>query len=73
MVTKTFKSETMIQTLQLVQAELGASAIVVSMRDVPLGPMWNPWQKAGVEVVATLPELEDGTRSNTTPVFTPGQ
>lgn len=71
MVTKTFKSETMIQTLQLVQAELGASAIVVSMRDVPLGPMWNPWQKAGVEVVATLPESEDGTRSNTTPVLRP--
>ncbi len=71
MVTKTFKSETMIQTLQLVQAELGASAIVVSMRDVPLGPMWNPWQKAGVEVVATLPKSGDGTKSNTTPVLRP--
>lgn len=56
MVTKTFKSETMIQTLQMVQAELGADAIVVSMREVPMGPMWNPWQKSGVEMVATLPE-----------------
>jgi hypothetical protein len=42
----------------MVQAEMGTNAIVVSMRDVPLGPMWNPWQKAGVEVVATLPESE---------------
>lgn len=52
MVTKTFKSDTMIQTLQLVQAELGADAIVVSMREAPLGPAWNPWKKAGVEIVA---------------------
>jgi flagellar biosynthesis protein FlhF len=71
MVTKTFKSETVIQTLQMVQAELGASAIVVSMRDVPLGPMWNPWQKAGVEVVATLPEETSGGKVDTTPVLRP--
>jgi flagellar biosynthesis GTPase FlhF len=73
MVMKTFKSETMIQTLQMVQAELGASAIVVSMRDVPMGPMWNPWQKAGVEVVATLPEVMAGMRADTTPVLRPAE
>ncbi len=55
MTTKTFKSDTMIQALQTVQAELGAAAIVVSMREIPLGPLWNPWQKAGVEVVASAP------------------
>lgn len=52
MQTKTFKAESTIQTLQLVQEELGADAIVVSMREVPVGPLWNPWKKSAVEVVA---------------------
>jgi flagellar biosynthesis protein FlhF len=52
MVTKTFKADSTIQTLQLVQSELGADAIVVSMREVPQGPLWNPWKKSAVEVVA---------------------
>jgi flagellar biosynthesis protein FlhF len=52
MVTKTFKADSTIQTLQLVQNELGADAIVVSMREVPDGPVWNPWKKSAVEVVA---------------------
>jgi len=56
MTTKTYKAETMLQALQTVQAELGAAAIVVSMREIPLGPLWNPWQKAGVEVVASAPQ-----------------
>ena len=45
MVTKTFKAESTIETLQLVQNELGSDAIVVSMREVPIGPLWNPWKK----------------------------
>ena len=57
MVTKTFKSPTTLQTLQMVQAELGADAIVVSMREVPAGPIWNPWQKTSVEVVAASPDF----------------
>ena len=56
MVTKTFKADSALETLQLVQAELGASAIVVSMREVPGGPSWNPWKKTAVEIVAALPE-----------------
>jgi flagellar biosynthesis protein FlhF len=52
MVTKTFKAESTIQTLQLVQQELGSDAIVISMREVPLGPAWNPWKKTSVEVIA---------------------
>ena len=50
--TKTFKADSTIQTLQMVQEELGADAIVVSMREVPVGPLWNPWKKSAVEVVA---------------------
>lgn len=53
MVTKTFKAETTIQTLQMVQAELGADAIVVSMREVPAGPVWNPWKSKAVEIIAS--------------------
>jgi flagellar biosynthesis protein FlhF len=56
MVTKTFKAESIIQTLQLVQQELGADAIVISMREVPLGPAWNPWKKSSVEIVAASPD-----------------
>lgn len=56
MVTKTFKAESTIQTLQLVQEELGSEAIVVSMREIPLGPVWNPWKKSAVELVAAMPE-----------------
>lgn len=67
MQTKSFKADTMIQTLQLVQAELGAEAIVVSVREVPLGPAWNPWKKAGVEVLATAPEAA-GAPSAVAPV-----
>jgi flagellar biosynthesis protein FlhF len=52
MITKTFKSDTTIKTLQLVQQELGPDAIVISMREVPFGPAWNPWKKKSVEIVA---------------------
>jgi len=65
MVTKTFKADTTLQTLQLVQSELGADAIVVSMREVPAGPLWNPWKKSSVEVVAT--------RGNPKPALRPAQ
>jgi len=52
MITKTYKSETMIEALQMAQTELGADAIVVSMREISMGPSWNPWKKVGVEIVA---------------------
>ena len=62
MVTKTFKSESMLKTLQMVQEELGADAIVVSTREIPTGPSWNPWKQSAIEIVAatpdTLPDLK---------------
>src|SRR5512147_906255 len=58
MVTKTFKADSALETLQLVQQDLGANAIVVSMREIPGGPSWNPWKKSAVEIVAALPEIE---------------
>jgi flagellar biosynthesis protein FlhF len=63
MVTKTFKSETMLKALQMVQEELGADAIVVSTREIPTGPSWNPWKQSAIEIVAatpdTLPEIKN--------------
>ena len=66
MLTKTFKADTTIQTLQLVQEEFGSDAIVVSMREVPVGPVWNPWKKSVVEVVAAAVEEAGGTQRNHT-------
>jgi flagellar biosynthesis protein FlhF len=54
MIKKTYKAESALQALQLVQSELGANAIVVSMREVPNGPAWNPWKTSAVEIVASL-------------------
>ena len=56
MVTKTFRSETMLKTLQMVQQELGADAIVVSTREIPTGPSWNPWKQSAIEIVAATPD-----------------
>lgn len=47
MVTKTFKAKSTIETLQLVQNELGSDAIVVSMREVPIGPLLESLEKIG--------------------------
>ncbi len=63
MQTKTFKADSTIQTLQLVQEELGSDAIVVSMREVPVGPLWNPWKKSAVEVVAASLAEAAGTQN----------
>lgn len=71
MMTKTFKADTMLETLQKVQAELGANAIVVSMREVPLGPLWNPWQKTAVEIVAAMPEGAPVTQPAPQPMMAP--
>jgi flagellar biosynthesis protein FlhF len=43
----------MLEALQEIQRELGPEAIVLSMREIPAGPLWQVWNKPGVEVVAT--------------------
>ena len=64
MITKTFKSESTLQTLQLVQQELGTDAIVISMREIPVGPVWNPWKKTSVEIVAARSDAMPGGQKN---------
>lgn len=53
MLTKTFRAPNMLEALQEIQRELGPDAIVLSMREIPAGPLWQVWNKPGVEVVAT--------------------
>ena len=53
MLTKTFRAPNMLEALQEIQKELGPDAIVLSMREIPAGPLWQVWNKPGVEVVAT--------------------
>jgi flagellar biosynthesis protein FlhF len=53
MLTKTFRAPNMLEALQEIQKELGSDAIVLSMREIPAGPLWQVWNKPGVEVVAT--------------------
>jgi len=52
MKTKTFVAPTMNAAMQQVKQELGMEAIIISVRQVPLGPAWKIWQAPGVEVVA---------------------
>ncbi len=52
METKTFRGATMLEALQQVQKELGADAIVVSMREVEAGAGWPFGRKPSCEIVA---------------------
>ena len=56
MLTKTFRAPNMLTALKNVQAELGADALILSMREVPAGPIWAAWRKPGVEVIASKAE-----------------
>lgn len=53
MLTKTFRATNMLEALKNVQAELGPDALIISMREVPAGPIWAAWKKPGVEVIAS--------------------
>jgi flagellar biosynthesis protein FlhF len=52
MTTRSFQAETIKEALEMVQKEMGPDAIVISARDIPLGPAWAVWKKPGVEVVS---------------------
>jgi flagellar biosynthesis protein FlhF len=52
MTTKTYRAPNMLAALQIVQKELGADAIVLSMRQVDGKSGWQFWQKGGCEVIA---------------------
>jgi flagellar biosynthesis protein FlhF len=50
--TKTYRAETMMEALRMIQQELGADAIVVSARELTKTTLLGGKRKAGVEVVA---------------------
>lgn len=52
MKTKTFIAPNMTAAMEQVKKELGMEAIIISVRQVPLGPAWKVWQAPGIEVVA---------------------
>jgi flagellar biosynthesis GTPase FlhF len=56
MTAQTFRAETIVDALKMVQKELGPDAVVVSARSIPLGSAWNVWKKPGVEVLCMSAE-----------------
>lgn len=58
MITKTFRAQNMLMALHQVQIELGPDAMIISMREVPAGPLWAAWRKPGVEVIASKSSKE---------------
>jgi len=65
MLTKTYREKDIATALNKVKRDLGAEAIVVSMREVPSGPAWKVWKETDYEVIASLdtPTNEDNKKS----------
>ena len=59
MKTETFQAENMEKALSLVQKELGDEALVISVRQVPGGPLWQVWKQPNVEIVAGIPDGDE--------------
>ena len=51
-VPQTFRAVDMPAALEEIQRVLGPEALIVSVRQAPVGPAWQVWKKPGVEVVA---------------------
>ena len=52
MITRTFRAANMLEAYENIQRTLGPDALVVSVRQVPAGSVWEVWRKPEVEVVA---------------------
>jgi len=52
MITRTFRAPTMQEALDSIQRALGPDALVVSVRQVPAGSVFEVWRKPEIEVVA---------------------
>jgi flagellar biosynthesis protein FlhF len=62
---RTFRAPNTQSALEMIQQELGAEAIIVSVREIPAGPAWQTWKKPEVEVLAiagqnNTPEASNG-------------
>lgn len=65
MLTKTFRAPNMLIALKNVQTDLGSDAMIISMREVPAGPIWAAWKKPGVEVIASKATKTDHSSATT--------
>ncbi len=54
----------MAEVADTVRREMGKDAIIVSVRQVPLGPVWKVWHSPGVEVIAVAKGSSKDTRPN---------
>ena len=52
---QTFRASNVMAALEEVQRKLGPEAIVISVRQVPPGPVWQVWRSPEVEVIAVSP------------------
>lgn len=49
---RTFRAPNTQSALEMVQQELGAEAMILSVREIPSGPAWQTWKKPDIEVLA---------------------
>jgi flagellar biosynthesis protein FlhF len=66
MITRTFRAANMREAFDNIQRTLGPDALVVSVRQVPAGSVWEVWRKPEVEVVA-MSKKDEGQEPKTEP------
>ncbi len=59
---KTYRAPNTQTALELVQNELGPEAVILSVKQVPGGAVWETWKKPEVEVLA-IPPVQKGIQS----------
>lgn len=74
---KTFRASNTQAALELVQNELGPEAMILSVKQVPGGAVWETWKKSEVEVQAIpayqFPEQSSTVSANQKPGDKPGK
>jgi flagellar biosynthesis protein FlhF len=64
---RTFRAASTQLALEQVQNELGSDAIILSVRQVPVGPAWQTWKRPAVEVLAVSALSGIGNLQNYSP------
>ncbi len=70
---QTFRAPNTQAALEQIQRELGAEAMIVSVRQVPSGPAWQVWKPTEVEVMAVPAEDSSARKPSPLPVTPPGR
>ncbi len=64
---RTFRAPNTQSALEMIQQELGAEAIIVSVREIPAAPAWQTWKKPEVEVLAIAGQNSPSQANNDLP------